>query len=200
MKQRDYPGTLIVVEGADGAGTTTISKKISEELDCFYTFEQTDNPIGNKIDEMISSDHHSPEAIALAFAADRMVHLEDEIIPRLEKGETVICDRYYHSSLVYQVAMGLDFEWVKGLNKSALVPDLTLILDVAAETGMERVEDRSPEDENIFEKLDFQQKVVMGYRNLDEKLDGNVKYVDASLPVHEVFEQAMVQIDSLNRD
>ena len=197
MREADYPGTFIVIEGADGAGTTTVSKKIADEMDAFYTFEQTDNPVGNKIDEMISGDKHSPEAIALTFASDRMIHLEEEILPRLENGETVICDRYYHSSLVYQVTMGLEFDWVKSLNKAALMPDLTIVLDVSAETGMERVESRGPDD-NIFEQLSFQEKVVAGYRRLDEKLVGNVKYVDASDPVEQVFENAMLQIDKMS--
>lgn len=199
MRDGDYTGTFIVIEGADGAGTTTISKKLAEELDAHYTFEQTDNPIGSKVDEMISGEEHSAAAIALAFAADRMVHLEEEIIPRLENGETVVCDRYYHSSLVYQSTMGLEHDWIKELNKEALRPDLTIVIDISAEIGMERVDSRGP-DGNIFEQLDFQQEVVVKYRQLENRLDGNVKYIDGSNSIQDVFEAAMLQIDSLKQD
>lgn len=199
VQRNDYPGTFIVVEGADGAGTTTMSEKIADELDCFYTFEPTDNPVGAKVDEMISGEEHSAETIALGFASDRMIHLEEEIIPRLKKGETVVCDRYYHSSLVYQSVMGLDFEWIRELNRRALRPDLTIILDVSAETGMGRVESRGP-DGNIFEDLSFQEKVVVRYRQLGERLDENVKQIDGSESVDEVFEKAMLQIDNLDID
>jgi dTMP kinase len=134
---------------------------------------------------MISSDEYSPESIALGFAADRMVHLEEDIIPRLEKGETVVCDRYYHSSLVYQPVLGADYKWVKELNKQAIKPDLTLLMDVSAEEGMARVEDRG-KDGNVFEELDFQQKVVLKYRELESKLDEKIVVIDASKSIEEV--------------
>ncbi|MFB6158940.1 MAG: dTMP kinase [Candidatus Nanohalobium sp.] len=188
MKKNSYPGTFIVVEGPDGAGTTTQSKKLAEKLDAYWTCEPADNSIGKKVDEMISGKDYSPEAVVLAFAADRKVHLEEEVIPRLEEGETVICDRYYHSSLVYQPVLGADYSWVKKLNRDAVRPDKTFILDVKAETGMERVNKRG-HDGNIFENLSFQQKAVLKYRGLDEKLDEDIELVDASEPKKKVFEK-----------
>jgi len=180
VKENKYPGTFIVIEGADGAGTTTQSKKLTKHLGAHWSFEPTNESIGKKVDEMISSDEYSPESIALGFAADRMVHLEEDIIPRLEKGETVVCDRYYHSSLVYQPVLGgADYKWVKELNKQAIKPDLTLLMDVSAEEGMARVEDRG-KDGNVFEELDFQQKVVLKYRELESKLDEKIVVIDAS--------------------
>lgn len=187
MKQEDYPGTFIVVEGADGAGTTTQAKKLAEELDAYYTYEPASNRIGEKVDELISSDGYGADTVALSFAADRMVHLEEEIIPRLKEGETVVCDRYYHSSLVYQPTMGEELEWVMELNRSALTPDLTFILDVSAETGMERVESRGM-DGNVFEDLDFQQEVVARYREMDD-LEEKIVFVDASQSKQMVFER-----------
>lgn len=185
MKENKYPGTFIVIEGADGAGTTTQSKKLTKHLGAHWSFEPTNESIGKKVDEMISSDEYSPESIALGFAADRMVHLEEDIIPRLEKGETVVCDRYYHSSLVYQPVLGADYKWVKELNKQAIKPDLTLLMDVSAEEGMARVEDRG-KDGNVFEELDFQQKVVLKYRELESKLDEKIVVIDASKSIEEV--------------
>ncbi|MBC5793553.1 MAG: dTMP kinase [Nanohaloarchaea archaeon] len=188
MKERELPGKFIVVEGADGAGTTTMSKKLAEEVDAYWTREPAENSIGQKVDEMISGDKHSAEAISLAFAADRMIHLEEEVIPRLEKGKTVVSDRYYHSSLVYQPAMGVDFEWKKQLNREAIKPDLTVLIDVEAETGMARVEERG-KDGNIFEEMDFQQEVVMRYRQLPEKLEEQIVKVDGSKGIQEVAQR-----------
>lgn len=186
MKEQDYPGTFIVVEGCDGSGTTTQSKQLAEELDAYWTYEPASNKVGQKVDEMISSDDYSPETIALGFAADRMVHLGEEVIPRLKDGETVVCDRYYHSSLVYQPVLGADFNWVMKLNRHALEPDKTVILDTSAETGMQRVGERG-HDGNIFESLDFQQRVVVKYRDLPNKLEEDISLVDASQNKEEVF-------------
>lgn len=170
MDEREYPGTFIVIEGADGAGTTTQSKRLAERLDAHWTCEPTDEPMGAEVDRLITEDGYQAETIALAFAADRMTHLEDEIIPRLEDGEIVVCDRYYHSSLVYQPALGADQDWVQALNRHALRPDLTVIIDIDAEVGMERIEERGTDD-NIFEDLDFQSKVVLGYRRLADDME-----------------------------
>lgn len=188
MKQQNYSGNFIVIEGADGAGTTTMSKKLAEELEARWTCEPTDKTIGEKVDEIISSDDYSPEATALAFASDRIVHLEERVIPWLKNGETVVSDRYYHSSLIYQPIMGADEDWVKNINEEVLVPDLTIILDISADIGMERIGDRG-HDGNVFEQLDFQEKVVKKYRDFDER--EKVVIVDASRSKKEVFQDVL---------
>lgn len=190
MRENDFPGTLIVIEGADGSGTTTQSKRLAEELDAERTAEhgerrEGENLIGRKVEQMISEEGYSPEAIALGFAADRMVHLEEKLIPLLKEGKTVVCDRYYHSSLVYQPTLGAEFEWVKEVNREAIEPDVTVVLDVEAETGMERIDSRGSDD-NIFEDLSFQQEVVERYRRLPKKLDENVVLIDSSQSIEEV--------------
>jgi dTMP kinase len=187
VREKDYPGRFIVVEGADGAGTTTQSEKLAEVLDAHYTAEPTGNSIGEKVDELISKDGYSAETVALAFAADRMVHLEEEVIPKLERGETVVCDRYYHSSLVYQPTLGAEFDWVRELNRAALKPDVTFILDISAEVGMERVDERG-RDGNIFEELSFQQEVVKRYKKLSDRLEERIEIIDGSASRDEVFE------------
>lgn len=191
MREQDFDGTFIVVEGADGAGTTTQSKELAEKLDAEWTFEPTDKRIGVKVDEMISGEDNSAEAIALGFAADRMTHLEERVIPWLKDGKTVVSDRYYHSSLVYQPVMGADREWVEKLNKEALKPDLTIILDVSAEVGMERVDHRG-RDGNIFEELSFQQKVVKRYREME---DESTVLVDASQSKEQVFQEIKSHVE-----
>lgn len=222
MKEKEFPGNFIVIEGADGAGTTTQSRKLAEELGAYYTAEPTGAKAGKKVDEMISSGDYSAEAIALMFAADRRVHLEEDIIPKLENGETVVCDRYYHSSLVYQPTLGADYQWVLELNKSALTPDLTVILDVSTQIALSRIDERerdishekisSSDDDlnqthltffeengsggNIFENMGFQEEVVARYRELQEMLGENIELIDASPSVEKVFGNIMDIIDS----
>lgn len=193
MREKEYPGTFIVIEGADGAGTTTISKRVSEELESRLTFEPTDKKIGEKVDEIISSEDYTPESTALSFASDRMIHLEERIIPWLEQGLTVITDRYYHSSIVYQPIMGADRDWVEQINREAIKPDLTIILDISAEIGRERIGERGP-DGNIFEEMTFQEKVVKKYRELAE--DEDVVIIDASKPEQEVFESVLEELEN----
>jgi dTMP kinase len=211
VRKNSYPGTLIVVEGADGAGTTTQSEKLADKLDAYYTAEPTDNPVGQKVNEMISTGGHSPESIALAFASDRKLHLEEDIIPRLENGETVVMDRYYHSSLVYQPALGADYSWVEEINREAIKPDLTIILDILSREALSRIKDRESDiskeaienrdqnqaslahfssGEDIFENLDFQEEVLKRYRRLADNLDEEIAVVDASPSIEDVFEQA----------
>lgn len=191
MRENKYAGDFIVIEGADGAGTTTISERLTEELQARWTCEPTDKVIGEKVDEIISSEDYSPEATALAFVSDRLIHLEERVIPWLKDGETVVSDRYYHSSFVYQSIMGAERSWVEEINRKAIKPDLTVILDVSAEVGMERVNDRG-HDGNIFEELDFQEKVVRRYREFGDSED--VVVVDASKPEDEVFDNVMSSV------
>lgn len=190
MRSVDYPGRFIVIEGADGAGTTTQSKKLADECDAFWTYEPSGNKIGEFVNTMISQDTFSPEAIALGFAADRMTHIEEEIRPRLEAGETVVCDRYYHSSFVYQPVLGADRDWVQELNRHAITPDQTVILDIAAQEGMKRVSDRG-HDGNIFEELSFQENVVVRYQDLVNELDEPIATVDASKSIDTVFDDIL---------
>ncbi|MCJ7450116.1 MAG: dTMP kinase [Candidatus Nanohaloarchaeota archaeon QJJ-9] len=195
MRENDFPGVFIVVEGIDGAGTTTQTRKLADYLDAYRTHENCNqtsdysywNRVGEKVEEMISDGGYSPEAVALGFASDRLIHLEEDVVPRLEEGRMVVSDRYYYSSLAYQTTMGADFGWVKRINSRAVRPDLTIILDVSADEGMERL-DRRGEEKDIFENLDFQEEVSLRYRNLKDRLDDNIVYVDGSQSKGEVFE------------
>jgi dTMP kinase len=199
VKERDLPGTLIVIEGPDGSGTSTQSQKLVEELDAEYRFEPTDEPIGKEVDRLISKDGSTPETVALSFAADRMVHVDEVLIPLLEEGKTVVCDRYYHSSLVYQPAMGLEYDWVRSLNRAALEPDITIVLDVSGDTAMERVERRG-KDGNVFEDLEFQQEVATRYVELEQRLEEEIEIVDAERPKDEVLDSIMQILENRNLD
>jgi len=218
VEDEDYPGTFIVIEGPDGAGTTTQSKKLAEELDAYWTAEPTDGKTGQKVEEMIRSDDYSAESIALAFAADRMIHLEEDVKGKLKNGEVVVSDRYYHSSLVYQPAFGAKYEWVELLNKNALRPDITLVLDASSEEAFSRLRDRengkinqenfddknqasldmfSLNSEVVFEEMDFQKEVAKRYRKLDDILEEEIILVNASGSIDQVFNQILKNISEL---
>lgn len=199
MEEHSYSGNFIVVEGPDGAGTTTQSKKLAEELGAYWTAEPgkrrpESDGVAEKLEEMISKEGYSPEAVGLGFALDRKIHLEEEVIPRLKNGETVVSDRYVYSSMVYQPAMGADQDWVNEINTYALIPDMAVFLDVAAVTGMDRVDSRG-EDGNIFEKMSFQEEVVSRYRKLAEQRDEVIK-IDGSESIEEVSKQLNRRVKS----
>lgn len=188
-------GSFVVIEGIDGAGTTTQSKLLENWLEdkgrsAVLTHEplKKEGHIGKVIREhLIQEDEdHSPEAIALAFAADRLVHLEERIIPALERNRIVISDRYYHSSLTFQSVHGVDLNWIKEINKHAKKPDLTIIIDVPAKESIERLEEREGNSGVVFEELDFESKVRERYRELEEELDENLYLIDGDRSKEEV--------------
>lgn len=162
-------GLFIVLEGIDGSGKTTLRDGIRDSLermgyDAIVTAEPTDGNIGRLLRNG-GSDNQFAEA--LLFVADRACHT-DEIVGHLEKGVSVICDRYYASTLAYQSAGsgGPDYDLLVTLNELATVePDITFLLDIDPEKGMARVDDRG-EERSKFEKLEFQRRVRANYLSL----------------------------------
>jgi dTMP kinase len=144
-----HPGALIVIEGLDGAGTTTQTDRLVAWLGrigvpSVATREPSGGPIGAVLRQHLGRQVElgGPEAEALAFAADRMDHVVSEIAPALAVGTTVVADRYYLSSLAYQ-ALSCDLSWLREINRFALRPDLTVFLSVPVDVGMERFSGRA---------------------------------------------------------
>ena len=144
-----HRGPLVVIEGIDGSGTTTQTDLLVAWLTrigvpSLATREPSDGPIGVVARRHLGRhlDLGSPEAEALAFAADRMDHVSSEIVPALKRGTTVVADRYYLSSLAYQ-ALRCDLAWVREINRFALRPDLTVFLSVSVDVGVERFSGRA---------------------------------------------------------
>jgi dTMP kinase len=185
---------FIVLEGGDGAGTTTQLRLIGEALaragvPHWTTSEPSDFPEGQLIRRILSGElRRDPGTLARLFAADRNEHLlrPDGILDRLRRGETVVCDRYVPSSLAYQgVACGRELP--EELNAAFPLPELIVFFDLPPEQSLGRLGDRERLD--IFEELPFQEKVRLAYR---EALAGfaaagtAVRSVDASRSVSEV--------------
>ncbi len=157
-------GYFIVFEGLDGSGLTTQTARLRDWFvgqggEAIATKEPSEGPAGSVVRWALTRRLGYPphrqhgaaaeaapgaweplgdEVLALLYAADRLDHVRQEIAPRLERGVTVICDRYRLSSLAYQ-ALGADASWVATLNSKAPAPDLTIFLAVPVEVCGERM-------------------------------------------------------------
>ncbi len=199
-------GKFITFEGPDGAGKTTVAKGVLERLkkagiDCLYTRE----PGGIEIAEQIRSVILNPantamdaRTEALLYAASRRQHLVEKVIPALNKGQLVLCDRFVDSSLAYQgYGRNLGFDAVYDLNKFAIenyFPDLTLFLDIDEQKGLERISSRENKDRLDMESLAFHHRVNQGYKEVLRRFAYRIKVVDASLSIDEVIENCLAYI------
>jgi dTMP kinase len=168
-------GKLIVLEGLDGAGTTTQATRLADAVaargrTAHVTREPSDGPVGRLLRSLLIGEHAisgrsiDQATFGLLFAADRMDHLQREVVPALESGAIVISDRWYHSSLAYQ-GTGADRAWIRVLNQRAMVPDLTIFLRVRAEVAAAR-RVAAGRAQELFEDLPMQQRVAAGYESV----------------------------------
>lgn len=188
-------GKFIVLEGLDGAGTTTQIELLANFLrlrgiDAGITREPTDGPVGLLIRRVLRHEVDlDAGALALLFAADRLDHLErsDGIKAALDAGQWLISDRYVLSSVAYQAAEGLDPTWVVELNERAITPDLTIFINADPETCMQRITGRGARAER-FETLDRLREVDTYFRaNLDNPaLTGELIRIDGNRSIEEV--------------
>lgn len=152
------PGALIAIEGIDGAGKTTQSRRLAEALtadgyEVVRTHEPTDGPWGRRIRASGETGRLSPQEEFEAFLEDRREHVRDLLIPSLDAGRVVLVDRYYFSSMAYQGARGLDPEEIRRANERiAPRPDLLVILKIQPAVGVARVNARGRG--NLFERED----------------------------------------------
>jgi dTMP kinase len=186
-------GLLIAVEGIDGAGTTTQSRRLVDALAtaglaAHWTHEPSDGPVGRLLRRILAGEHAPVDAttLSLLFAADRADHCQREVEPALARGQVVVSDRWYHSSLAYQ-GTGEERAWIRELNRRALVPDLTLFLEVAPERAAQRRAQAARTDE-IFDALPLQQRIATGYREVIAELGGSehIAVIDGERPIDEV--------------
>ena len=172
MHEGRLKGRFLVLEGIDGAGTTTQLKRATAWLEArgervLATAQPSEGPVGRRIREVLKGGSEdgavpaTPQEIALLFAADRLDHVRRGIEPALQRGTHVICDRYVGSSIAYQ-GVDLDETFVRTANQFAREPDWTIYVRVRPEIAMERIQ-ASRADREIFERLDFQRQVAERY-------------------------------------
>ncbi|MFW5967580.1 MAG: dTMP kinase [Persicimonas sp.] len=180
---------FVVIEGLDGAGTTTQARMLVDRLReeghrADLTREPSDGPIGVLIRQMLSgrvvardadgeAEPMGREVLALLFAADRLDHVDAEIAPAVDDGRIVVSDRYYHSSLAYQADGGddapLDLSWVRTLNQRARTPDLTVFLEASVDLCLSRMSGRSRTE--MFETRDDLTRLERRYETVMTTLE-----------------------------
>ncbi len=200
---------LIVLEGLDGAGTTTQARRLVAHLTskggkAHLTREPSDGPIGKLIREMLTGGHVIPDqsisqgTFGLLFAADRLDHLQREVEVQLAAGTTVISDRWYHSSLAYQ-GTGADRDWITTLNMRARTPDLTIFLSVRPEVAAARRVSAGRIQE-LFEDMRMQEEVAAGYKATISELSAQgerIETIDGEASPDAVFGAILALVGTL---
>lgn len=192
-----------VLEGLDGAGTTTQLKNLEaymngKGLPVFRTAEPTIYETGKFIRRVLSGEVKVPQStVAYLFAADRDNHLNNPeygVKAHLTKGETVISDRYFFSSFAYQ-SIGFDPDAVMMLNSRFPYPELVLYVDTPVEDCISRIDSRGT-DKEIYEKLDYQRLVHENYESFFSRLPEGCRLirVDGTLTREEIFEILIKEI------
>ena len=182
-------GAFICIEGLDGCGKTTqaklLAKKLRESHNAVYTTEPSRGKIGTYIRSsyLYGEKRLSNVIEALLFAADRIEHVENEVLPALKQGRLVISDRYVYSSLAYQGAVGLSLEWIEKVNEHALKPDLAVFIDVDPKIVMSRLKPKK----SVMENLETQQKVREIYLKFVEK--GSLTRINGEKSKNEVAKE-----------
>ena len=209
-------GHFIVIEGIDGSGTTTQCARLADRLTAkglpvHITREPSDGPVGVLIRQILTGrivvpGHHgvhppSWATMATLFAADRLDHLEAEIVPNLMDGVSILCDRYDYSSVAYQTVSGGGgaeaADWVRELNRRARRPDLTLVLDVGSEVAASRRQSRSGSPE-IYETDAMQVELAAFYSTIDGLFpDDRIRHIDANRDIEGVTEAIWAEVAAL---
>ncbi|MBN2397480.1 MAG: dTMP kinase [Deltaproteobacteria bacterium] len=209
-------GVFVTFEGIEGSGKTTQIRKAADYLkqrglSCIVTGEPGGTPLGGELRKILLDKTAlalSGRTELLLFAADRAQHVEEVIMPALEQGVVVLCDRFSDATVAYQgYGRGEDREYVRSLCAFAsrsLVPDMTLLFDISAEAGLARIMDRAHrtgsaprEDRFERERLRFHEIIRDGYLTLAQGDPARFRVIDASRDIDEVHRDVRVHLGEL---
>ena len=188
---------FITFEGGECSGKTTVIVELCKKLEELgISYISTREPGGIRIAEDIrniildiNNTAMTRECEALLYAASRMQHLSERVLPALEAGKVVICDRFLDSSLAYQgYARGIGFDNVLRANSFALdyLPELTIFIDVTPDVALKRLSGRDKTDRLDLEKNDFHQRVYEGYHEVMKMYPDRVVRVDGNQCLEDV--------------
>jgi dTMP kinase len=209
-------GLFVTFEGIEGSGKTTQIRKAADYLNergvpCLVTGEPGGTSLGGELRKILLDKTAlalSGRTEVLLFAADRAQHVEEVITPALEKGEVVLCDRFSDATVAYQgYGRGQDIRCVRSLCDFAsrsLVPDMTFLFDIPADTGLGRITDRarrvgdSPrEDRFERERLRFHEIIRDGYLTLAREEPDRFRVIDASRDIDAVHHDVRIHLKGL---
>lgn len=207
-------GLFITFEGNDGSGKSSVIEAIKLELekrgyDIVYSREPGGSKIAEKIREVILDKDNmgmDDKTESLLYAASRREHIMKTILPALNDGKIILCDRFLDSSLAYQgYARGIGIDNVYEMNEYAtdgLLPDLTLLVCVRPEIGLNRIKNnnRGELDRLELEKMEFHKKVYEGYLEVQKRFPDRVVIINGEATREEVREEALkVVLEFLNK-
>jgi thymidylate kinase len=203
-------GYFLSVEGNEGAGKSTVLSMAAEHLigrgiEVVMSREPGGISIAEQIRSIILDKGNTAmdaRTEALLYAASRRQHFVEKIVPTLESGKTILCDRFIDSSLAYQgYARGIGIEEILAINQFAIedtFPDLTLFLDVDPELGLARINANKNREINRLdlEALGFHQRVREGYLKIAARFPERIVRIDANRSVEEVLESMKQALDA----
>jgi dTMP kinase len=199
-------GKFITVEGGEGAGKSSNLAFIRELLenagiDVVFTREPGGTALGEDLRELLLGHKHtgmSDDCELLMMFAARAEHLHQKIIPALQAGKWVLCDRFTDATYAYQGGgRGIDMsriEMLENWTQGSLRPDLTLLLDLPVETGLQRAGERSDPDRFEKEKLSFFEAVRNCYLQRASNEPKRFRVIDASQTLENVQQQIALQL------
>jgi dTMP kinase len=189
-----HAGYLLVIEGIDGTGKSTLCRALGEwigarGIDHVLSREPTDGPFGRKIREIArhGRDETSLEEELGLFIEDRKLHVEEVILPNLRAGRVVVLDRYYYSTVAYQGARGADARAILDRHRPfAPLPDLLVILDLDVTAALDRIRNARGSAPDAFEGEDYLRRVAAIFDGIDHP---NLMRLDAGAPTSGLVER-----------
>jgi dTMP kinase len=210
----DHTGLFVTFEGGEGAGKSTQIRRLADRLrraghDVLLTREPGGSPGAEAVRHVLLSgaaEAYGTRMEAILFAAARNDHVEEVISPALKTGAIVLCDRFIDSSRVYQGATGnLDPDLIEALQRVAIdgvLPDCTIILDLPAETGLERARRRGGDaapDRFEREEVETHEKRRDAYLGIAQNEPSRCRVVDADRSEEEIAEEIAAIVEPLAR-
>lgn len=202
-------GVFVSFEGIEGTGKTTQARLLSEHLSkkgraTVLTEEPGGTPIGLRIREVLLHVDHTemhPVTELLLYNASRSQHVHEVILPALNAGRIVLTDRFSDSTLAYQgFGRGVDMNVIGTLDRIAtggLKPDLTILLDIDAETGLMRNRGANKVDRLELEDIEFHKRVRNGYHELAKREPERIKIIDASGTMEEILQKIIGAVSTV---
>lgn len=192
---------FIVFEGLDGSGQSTQAEMLKTYLEnkkgkkVFLTKEPSRNVLGKLAKSTLKGRHKMPLlALEFLFVADRALHLKEEIEPALKKGEIVLCDRYFFSTIAFG-GLDADKKFLKEINSKFRVPDIIFLLDCPPEVCLGRLAKREGTGKlELFEKKEKMEKVRQNYLALSKEYK-SFNVIDGNRPKEEVFKEIKKIVD-----